>query len=56
MLPPQTPPKESEWVKKFPDIEQYVHKLGDLVLLTIKKNSRAKNYDFERKKIDLYSI
>jgi uncharacterized protein with ParB-like and HNH nuclease domain len=47
---PQTPPKESEWTKNFPDIEQYVHKLGNLVLLTIKKNSRAKNFDFERKK------
>jgi uncharacterized protein with ParB-like and HNH nuclease domain len=47
---PQTPPKESEWTKNFPDIEQYVHKLGNLVLLTTKKNSRAKNFDFNRKK------
>jgi uncharacterized protein with ParB-like and HNH nuclease domain len=47
---PQTPAIASEWEEKFPVIEPYVHKLGNLVLLTRKKNSQAKNFDFKKKK------
>ncbi|MCQ5365889.1 DUF262 domain-containing HNH endonuclease family protein [Anoxybacillus salavatliensis] len=53
---PQNPPKGSEWTKNFPNIEQYVHKLGNLVLLTVKKNSRAKNFDFQRKKSTYFQL
>jgi len=47
---PQSPPKDSEWLKNFEDPSVYVHKLGNLVLLTRIKNAQAKNYDFEKKK------
>ncbi|HZG71820.1 MAG TPA: DUF262 domain-containing HNH endonuclease family protein [Chondromyces sp.] len=47
---PQNPAKNSEWFDNFPEIEPYVHKLGNLVLLTRKKNSQARNFDFQRKK------
>ena len=47
---PQSPPKDSEWLKNFDDPSVYVHKLGNLVLLTRIKNAQAKNYDFEKKK------
>jgi hypothetical protein len=50
---PQSPETGSEWLRWFPDedarIEQ-IHILGNLVLLTRKKNSSASNYDFARKK------
>ncbi len=50
---PQNPPLNSQWLTLFPDLqqrEQYVHKLGNLVLLSKQKNSQAQNYDFGRKK------
>jgi uncharacterized protein with ParB-like and HNH nuclease domain len=50
---PQNPASESEWLKNFPNEEernQYVHRLGNLVLLSCYKNSAAQNYDFEVKK------
>lgn len=50
---PQQPPKGSQWLKWWPDDEQReenVHRLGNLVLLSRRKNSQAKNYDFEKKK------
>lgn len=50
---PQHPAHNSVWVKWFPNREEresYVHSLGNLVLLSVAKNSRAQNYDFEEKK------
>ena len=41
------------WFNWFPTEEeraQYVHRLGNLVLLSRKKNSEAQNYDFDKKK------
>jgi len=50
---PQSPAEGSEWERWFPDSETrllQVHTLGNLVLLTRKKNSAASNYEFARKK------
>lgn len=50
---PQTPKAESEWLSWFPEPETravVVHSLGNLALLTRKKNSTASNYEFTRKK------
>ena len=49
---PQTPPKESQWVRDFSEeeAEQWTHRLGNLLLLNRRSNSRAQNYDFDVKK------
>ena len=50
---PQNPPPSSEWCEWFPTQElrdRWVHRLGNLLLLSRKKNSSASNYDFEKKK------
>jgi len=49
---PQNPPEGSKWREWFTDeeIEQYKHKLGNLVLLNRRKNSSLSNLDFEEKK------
>ncbi len=50
---PQRPAPNSNWVKMFPTQEmreKYVHRLGNLVLLSSAKNLRAENYDFDEKK------
>lgn len=50
---PQTPPDGSKWLKWFPNPNDrflWVHKLGNLALLTRKKNSSASNYEFDKKK------
>ena len=49
---PQNPAADSEWVKTFTEDEraEWVHRLGNLVLLSGKKNSAASNYDFDVKK------
>nr|HET6904454.1 HNH endonuclease family protein [Ktedonobacteraceae bacterium] len=50
---PQRPSPESKWVEMFPTKEirqQYVHRLGNLVLLSRGKNMKAENYDFDVKK------
>ena len=50
---PQTPAHDSQWLEWFPDAptrQAVVHSLGNLALLTRKKNSAARNYDFEKKK------
>ncbi len=50
---PQTPAEGSQWTTWFPDADarkQLVHRLGNLALLTRKKNSAASNYEFDRKK------
>ena len=54
---PQSPAEDSEWVETFSDDEHawWVHRLGNLVLLSRRKNSRASNYDFEKKKEKYFS-
>jgi hypothetical protein len=50
---PQQPRPESCWLEWVPIPEDrllWVHRLGNLALLTRKKNSAANNYDFDRKK------
>jgi hypothetical protein len=49
---PQRPLSNSVWTKWFnrETHDQYVHKLGNLVLLSRQKNRDANNYDFAKKK------
>jgi hypothetical protein len=50
---PQTPKPGSKWLEWFPDQVARtgcVHRIGNLALLTRKKNSQASNWDFDRKK------
>jgi uncharacterized protein with ParB-like and HNH nuclease domain len=50
---PQNPPASSEWLRWFPnegERVESVNKLGNLALLTRKKNSSASNFDFAKKK------
>ncbi|MEO8746676.1 MAG: DUF4268 domain-containing protein [Rhodanobacter sp.] len=50
---PQQPRPDSRWLEWVPNAEdrlRWVHRLGNLALLTRKKNSAANNYDFDRKK------
>ena len=54
---PQSPPEDSEWLQWWPDEEEreeYVHRLGNLALLSRRKNSQASNFDFERKKKEYF--
>jgi hypothetical protein len=54
---PQHPPANSQWLEWFPDEEQreaWTHRLGNLVLLSKRKNSQARNFDFERKKREYF--
>jgi len=51
---PQTPKEDSDWLANFTDPSEYVHKLGNLVLLTRSKNSQARNYDFNKKKTSYF--
>jgi len=52
---PQKPPEDSEWLLLFNEKERWdwTNRLGNLVLLSGRKNSRAQNYDFNKKK-DIY--
>ena len=50
---PQNPREGSTWLKWFPTEEErsrYVHRIGNLLLLSQRKNSEAQNYDFVKKK------
>lgn len=50
---PQNPVKGGEWEKLFIKDQQHekcLHRLGNLVLLSRRKNSEAQNFDFKRKK------
>jgi hypothetical protein len=50
---PQNPSDGSTWIQWFPikeEREHYVHCIGNLALLSRRKNSQASNYDFEQKK------
>lgn len=54
---PQNPSKDSQWMQWFNNQahSQYVHKIGNLALLSRKKNSQAQNYEFEKKKTGYFS-
>ncbi|MEH2333824.1 DUF262 domain-containing protein [Nostoc sp.] len=50
---PQNPSLGSTWLQWFPNEEeriQYVHRIGNLALLSRNKNAEAQNYDFDKKK------
>ncbi|MEH2412845.1 DUF262 domain-containing protein [Nostoc sp.] len=50
---PQNPSVGSTWLQWFPNEEeriQYVHRIGNLALLSRNKNAEAQNYDFDKKK------
>jgi len=49
---PQTPEKDSQWASNFDDMarKELTHCLGNLVLLSRRKNSASQNYDFDIKK------
>ena len=50
---PQQPAPNSQWLSWVPDTkthERWVHRLGNLTLLSRSKNSAAGNYEFEKKK------
>ena len=54
---PQNPGPDSEWCERFPtqDLrDNWTHKLANLVLLSRRKNSRASNWGFERKKREYF--
>lgn len=55
---PQNPPEDSEWLAWFPDEEErsnWVHRVANLVLLSRAKNSRAGNFEFNRKKREYFT-
>jgi uncharacterized protein with ParB-like and HNH nuclease domain len=49
---PQNPAENSEWTKLFTEEmrKEMTDKIGNLVLLGMRKNSKAQNYDFKKKK------
>lgn len=50
---PQQPAPNSQWLSWVPEAQvhqNWVHRLGNLALLSRRKNSAASNYDFEKKK------
>lgn len=54
---PQNPAKDSEWMTLFPEETErgyWTHRLANLVLLSRSKNSKARNYSFERKKKEYF--
>jgi Protein of unknown function DUF262/Protein of unknown function (DUF1524) len=55
---PQTPDAASQWLKDFPDEairDGWTHKLANLMLLTLRKNIQASNWDFSTKKDRYFS-
>ena len=54
---PQSPAQDSQWVRDFTEEEAatWTHRLGNLLLLNRRVNSRAQNFDFNVKK-DKYFI
>jgi hypothetical protein len=50
---PQNPEQDSVWLKWFPVEEaraRFVHRIGNLALLSRKRNAAAQNFDFDKKK------
>ena len=54
---PQNPSDDSEWLEWFSSNEQrelWTHRIANLVLLSRRKNTRASNYEFDRKKNEYF--
>ena len=54
---PQNPQECSQWLTWFPDEEErkhWTHRLANLILLSSRKNARASNYEFDRKKKEYF--
>lgn len=54
---PQNPSEDSVWLRNFSNEEErahLTHRLGNLVLLSRRKNSQAQNWDFDRKKREYF--
>lgn len=54
---PQTPEADSKWIEWFPNEEErdeWKHRLANLVLLSRRKNTRASNFEFDRKKKEYF--
>lgn len=49
---PQTPAKDSQWYKDYTedDREKWTHRMGNLILLSSRKNISQRNYDYTRKR------
>lgn len=49
---PQKPDANSRWVKSFSEVEreEWLHKLGNLTLISMRKNTELTNLDFKEKK------
>lgn len=49
---PQNPKGDSEWLQKFTEDEhkEWLHKLGNLTLISMRKNTQLNNLDFVKKK------
>lgn len=50
---PQAIDPTSEWAKIWPDVSErefWMHKIGNLVPLTMRRNAQAQNYDFDKKR------
>jgi len=49
---PQNPPKSSEWTQTFSqeEIDEWKNKIGNLILISKRKNSKLSNKDFKIKK------
>jgi hypothetical protein len=55
---PQTVDSSSTWATLFPDVNeraQWTHRLANLVFLTRRINTRASNWDFDRKKKEYFA-
>lgn len=55
---PQTVAEGSEWARMFPDSDErayWTHRISNLVFLTRRINTRASNWDFERKKREYFA-
>jgi hypothetical protein len=55
---PQTVDPDSEWAQLFPvntQREEWTHRLANLVFLTRRINTRASNWDFDRKKREYFA-
>jgi len=55
---PQNPKQGSQWLELFPNEEErqrYVHRIGNLALLSGYKNSSAQNYEFDVKKCKYFT-
>ena len=54
---PQHPPEGSEWLTWFLDDDernQWTHRLANLVLVSFRKNTRASNWEFDKKKAEYF--